>query len=115
MAADNEFIDALHRRIQERQAATYIPTLEVITGSGFSVSDIQMFGQPRTGTNLQAVDQAPETLPAAPDGRLVRFPLERRLAAIQAERDAQNASESLEAEYVRKPGWFGIRLRPLIR
>jgi hypothetical protein len=43
--------------------------------------------------------------------RLLRFPLERRFAAMQAELDAEKPSER-DVEYVRLPGWFGVRLRP---
>ena len=53
-------------------------------------------------------------------GRLLRFPLERRLAAMADEAEAENALEAHAGvegaipgvEYVQAPGWFGVRLRP---
>jgi hypothetical protein len=45
--------------------------------------------------------------------RLLRFPLERRLVAISREAEAEKPSERhAGVEYVREPGWFGVRLRP---
>lgn len=57
---------------------------------------------------------------------MLRFPLERRLAAIQAESEAQKLSEhptpawaqagrsggDTNFEYVHDVGFFGVRLRP---